>query len=304
MNAVGKLFAVSLAMFFVFGALPTHAVTPQEYVGAYFTNQQATATKAFLENDFSGTNPSIIPSTSWLGSVLSIAGQSSSSPCPCLYQTGFQLYPNNTVQATSQFYGAQSNNPPLGCIYCAWIKNVGTVSAFDYDGEINYKSSCSCIQSSAYVYSTLTQVENNSPNIYRFSGIYTGDVTNPFYYGITTNTSCYAEPMQRYQAGLESPNIGSGAWYVNQRVAEVYASGWLYQPANSDEGNLSYITCYNGQSYVVGGAQMTGVNVNSANLGTDSPSWKYTGTTIGQDKSLWTGSGGTTPYPCQVSGRC
>ena len=293
-----KFLVLCLVIFLVAGIStlrPSYATN--EFVAGYFTNSQSTATIAILGTDFLGTSPSSIPSGSWIASLVNIAGAYQYGSCPCLYQTGFIIDNTGNVAVSAQYWGTS------GSLYSSQTNNVGTTSSYSFYEEIRYFSTSSTIQSQGFEYNTLTQLRNNAPTVTGFSYVYTGD--SSFYYG-STSITCGTQhaTLERYQVGIESPNIGSGTWYVNQYSAEVYTSSWLYQAAQSTEGNADPYDCISGSLYGIGGAQMTGVNLYTTNAGTDAPSWDYTGTTIGNGHTLWSSSGGSTPLPCKVLGRC
>ena len=290
-----KFFVICVAIFFLVG-IPLHAnATSNEFVGGYFNNSAATATSAILATSFTGTSLSSIPSGSWLASSVNIVGTVTYGSCPCFYQTGYIIDNTGNVAVTAQYWGTS------GSLYSSQINNVGTTSSQALYGEIRAFQSSTTIQSQAFVYNTVSQIQSNSPTVYGFSYVYTGDTQ--FYYGLSP-TTCGVN-LQYYQVGTESPSIGAGTWYVNQWSAEVYTGSWQYQSAQSTEGNHDYYACTNGNTlHDIGGLAMTGVNINSATSGVDSPDWEYTGSTIGNGVSLWSSSGGNTPLPCQILGMC
>jgi len=103
------------------------------------------------------------------------------------------------------------------------------------------------------------------------------------------------------QFGVESQSaiVNSVNWKVYQFDIAYYGSDgqWHYVPAKSIEGSASLITYNDTQPYGVGGYDYTGVNAEKSN---DNVNWKYTGSTIGNDVSLWTGSGIVYPRPTGV----
>lgn len=297
MKAVQILVLSLAALFFVVSATPVHA--QNEFVGAYFANSTSyTATSAILGYSYTGTNPSSIPSGSWLGGGENIVGTTGGGGlgyCPCFYQAGTATDNSGNVAYVIQFWGIN------GLIQGFQVNNVGTTSSPEFFTEIraNTVGSTTYIQAQGFAYNTNTQVQNNAPNIYTSSNVYTGD--SQFYYG--AKTAC-GTTIEQYQAGIESPNIGSGTWNINEFSGEVYANSyWAYGPGASTEGNVDYYLCNNGSLYVIGGAAMTGVNINNALSGTDDDDWIYTGTTIGNGVSLWSTSGSFTPFPC-TGGYC
>ncbi|QQG48012.1 MAG: hypothetical protein HY247_04355 [archaeon] len=271
-------------------ATPSYA---NDYTAGYFTPSQSTATKVFIGTDFSGTNPSVIPT--WILSIASVAGTSSSGQCPCTYQQSYNLYPTGQVSILVETFPWMQNPTRVE------IANVGTTSSFALEGLVKYDSSIGKVKFVNFVYNTHTQFDNNAPTIYNPLSSATGD-TN-FYVGTTTVNG---KTVERFQFGVESPtNITSSSWHVDQNSLESYSgTTWSYVAASSIEGNRDIITFLGSAAAVVGGRAMLGVNLNTGLSSTDSPSWEYTGTSIGDGTSLWTGSGSPVPYACQVSGRC
>jgi hypothetical protein len=264
-----------------------------DYVGSYLNNSAATATKNFFGSDFSGTTPSVIPSGDWIASVMSNTGELTTGPwCPCLYQIAYIIDNTGNVAVLVQYYGWS-----YGLIYGQQINAVGTASSI-YLGGLT-RSVLGGIQSVGFVYNTATQISNNSPTIYTFSTV---ALDQNFWYGTTTAPSCGGATLHYYQAGVESPTtVKSSSWKVDQYNLEAYnvgSSSWVYAAGKSIGGLHSYFQCMNGVLHNVSGNDMPGVN--TASSSSDSVSWHYTGTTIGNDVTLWTGSGGFTPYPCQV----
>lgn len=268
------------------------------YVGAYFTNTEATATKGFFVTDFSSTDVSEFGSGYSLTSVMSIAGQYTGGSCPCAYQNPFAIY-NSGSSGGSVYWDPQIWNIN-GVVAIATATLVGSNSTFLYAGLIKYYSSGNTIKFVAFVYLDQQQFQKNTPYIYSWT-YSTGD-TN-FYYGTATSNGYV---LKEFQVGAESNYDlanNNPKWQVDQGSMEVYTSSWIYAAADSVEGNAAYQLPTSGVPVPIGGAVFTGANL-SPYASTDAPSWTWTGTTIGTGTSLWTSTGGSTPYPCQVSGRC
>ena len=294
------ILALGLACLFATTVVsPVVALNP--YAGGNFTNSEASATKGYFSTDFAGTTASSIPSGHSLLTVLSVAGETTSSPCPCGYQSAYVLFPNGTVDYAPQYWGTSG-------LVSLVDRHVGTVSSISFGGLIRYDSSTSSMKFTGFVYNTHTQIDQNTPTIYNILSANTGD-TN-FYYGTTTSQGV---TLKTFQFAVESQvNITSSMWNVDQGTLEVYTSSWGYQPGSSLEGGSSTsayalvcgFLCLSYTVYYWGGETFKGVNLATSPPTADAPSWAYTGTSIGTGTSLWTGTGSYTPYPCQVSGRC
>ncbi len=285
----------ALAIFLAAPSLTVHAVNP--YVGGYFNSSAATATKAYMAMDFSGTTPSVIPaSPNYIGGVASIVGQITTGSCPCLYQSFFPLFHNGTVDYAPQAWGN------AGFISAAEV-HVGAYTDVAMNGIIRYDSSTSKIKFTGFDYSDNNEYTNNAPTIYNIYSINTGD-TN-FYTGYRTQSGY---TLKEFQFAVESTsNITSSSWHVNDYSMEAYTTSWVYQSALSIEGSTtagSLWTIVGTNGYWIGGETMKGANLYSSRTGADSEGWYYSGTAIGNGATIWTGSGGGTPYSCQVSGRC
>jgi len=284
----GATVLLLLVAFLLVGVLPVHA---NPYVGSYLSNSQSTSTSNFFGTSFTSTSASVIPSGDWIASEMGNAGTATTGSCPCFYQLGYIIDDTGNVAVTAQYWG------PSGSLYSSQTNNVGSASSITLEGITEYVSG-SGIQSKAFVYNTLTQYNNNSPNSYTFTAQSTGDTQ--FYYG--TSTGC-SSTLLGYQVGVESPTtVSSSSWYVWQNTMEVYTTSWIYQAGSSIEGNNSFFQCISGSAHDIGGAQMSGVS--AVYTAANTVEWQYSGTTEGNNVALWSGSGGSTPYACQVSGRC
>lgn len=290
--------------FTLFAMVPSVSVSASgnPYVGGYFNSSQATATKAYMAMDFSGTTPSVIPSSAWLGGVASILGQSTTGNCPCTYQSGFLLWHNGTVD-----YAPQTHKSNGGLLSGAEVHVFGGYTDVALNGIIRYNSATSKVNFTGFDYSDNTEYINNAPTIYNIYSVNTGD-TN-FYTGYSTVTIGGTQyTLKRFQFGVESTaNITSSSWHVNDYQIEAYTTSWVYQSALSTEccsTSGSLIAVVGTTGLWVGTSATKGVNLYSSRTSSDSEGWWYTGTDIGNGASIWSGSGGGTPYSCQVSGRC
>jgi len=283
-----KLFAIILA--FYLATIP-NVFADHYYVGGYFAVSKSTANKKVIfATNFPNTTPSVIPS--YLQSVLSVAGwYSGNTPSAWLYQSDIELAKNGSVIFFPQAYYQGGTTPHFSPVL------VGTVSSVMFYGEIVVQTGGN-IFFKAFVYNTQSQWNSNTPTIYTYSYL-TGD--NGLLYG--TETIPYTNLVCKYlQCGVESAQlISSSQWRVFQKDFAYYGGdlNWHYVPAKSVEGTSSYITWYISGSYLyyfrVGGLDFTGVTVEIPS--SDNMKWKWNGTTIGNDFSLWTTSGTVSPYP-------
>ena len=293
-----NLIAVAFSCLFLI--LAVHTAQANYYVAGYFPYTQASANDGYIAATFQGTNPSVIPSGDWLADVGSIVGGISTGSCPCLYQTGYALNPDGSVSYSPQIWNHG------GLLSGQELSNVGQTGSISFEGLIRYDSSTGNIKFTGFVYNTQRQVDYNEPTVYNIFSYNTGD--SNFLYG-TSNINGYT--VERFQFGVESPaSMASSSWYVKEDSIEVYdaVKGWQYQSASSTEGSSNnwdiHVSGGVTNLYHIGGTDMAGVNLNAGNSGADAPDWTYTGNSIGNGASVWSGSGGFAPYPCQNPGYC
>ncbi|MBO8183539.1 MAG: hypothetical protein H0Z28_12260 [Archaeoglobus sp.] len=246
------------------------------YMAGYFSGSATTTYQVIFDVNFAGTDSSQIPSNKWLGAVLSVAGGSGLTPSGWIYQNGVILYSDNDVNwAPQAWYGSSRiyyQNVPIGDgNYVAFYERIDKEP-----GEIKYR---------AYVYRDPLQYDRDIPTIYSWDHP-TND--NNFIVGTQYHNGKW---FKHLQFGVEGNSIISETQWkeLNEHIAYYNGYSWRYLPAYVTYGSVAYITWIGDNPYKVGGQTYTGVNLDYSS--SDRVKWKYTGSTIRNEVTLWSGNG-------------
>lgn len=266
------------------------------YIGGYFSNAEASASKAYFNTYFGPSASRIVTD---IISVLSVGGYGgTSNGCPCGYQSLYVLFPNGTVDMSGQIYGYSNSQVVSVALF---ESHICTVSCNSYGGLIKYSSPNMVF--TMFVYPTQASYTQNKPAVYVPVSKSTSDTG--LYYGYAT---VGGKTVEELQFGVESAsNQTSNSWYVDQTQIEYYNSGgWGYQAASTTDGKHSWQDL-GGTPLAVGGEVLAGIA--SPGTTTDAAWWSCntsscSGSSVSPGTSIWTGTGSVTPYPCNVAGRC
>jgi len=279
-NSTLTIMPVMVAILFF---IPSQVTADQPYMGGYLRGSVATTNKVLLAVNFVGTDPSQFPSDKWLMGVPSVAGGNGLSVTGWVHQSLVALYNDNDVIWAPQAWSIHEIQYPEDqpeWIYSKWIGRGDHVAFYlrmdISSGNIVYK---------AYVYQGFLQLERDAPRIYTWS--HSTDDDN-FLVGRRWRNWKY---FKHFQFGVESnEEISETAWKVlNDNPCYYDGTNWRYLPGYSARGANAWITWGSGREWAVGGLTYSGVNKEYS--GNDIVAWKRTGTTIGNDKKLWGGSG-------------
>jgi hypothetical protein len=285
-NKILNIFLISIYCLVLLFVVPSFAYASQAYVGGYFTNGYTLpANKVIAAVSFPNTNSSVIQSNNFLSGVLSVAGGSSSNtPTGYVFQSLVALYNNGGVVWAPQVW-ALNNSGPLFINQM----NVGSNTYVGFYGRMDVSGSN--IVYKLYVYSDFSSIEHDAPLIYTCSS--SSYTSSTFLVGSpTVYINGVPFTMKYFQIGVESPTpIQQSSWRVLITKAGYYNGGWTFLPAKSCLGSNSYISYNSSSILLVGGSDYSGANIDTSNTYNDSVMWKWSGSTISSDVSIWTGGG-------------
>ncbi|MEM3479623.1 MAG: hypothetical protein QW702_08430 [Candidatus Bathyarchaeia archaeon] len=255
----------------------------QPYVGGYLSGSVRTTNRALFSFRYSAP-ASLLPSSAWLGSVLSVAGVSSgTTPSGWIYQNGAALFKNNSVTwAPQTYFGSQ-------LIYYYLAPNVGSGNSIVFFGRVDYLSDSYVILYRLYAYNSWAQYDNDAPTIYACwheawdSGFLVGSRSVSLGQRV-----CH---VRHFQFGVESNQAITGLdWRVTiSNTAYYYDNQWRYLPGYSLRGDTAVITWIENTLFGVGGLSYPGVNKEYTS--SYSVTWRWIGTTIGDNVLLWSDEG-------------
>lgn len=223
------------------------------------------------------------PSEAWLAAVLSVAGRySGTMPSGWVYQNGASLYKNNSAKWAPQTWLASYGG--IGRVPLT----VGTGNSIAFYGRIDYVNNN--ILYRLYVYNSWFQWDNDIPSVYTWQH---SAPDNGFLVGtqqVTDGQNTYL--VRHFQFGVESNQVITGLdWRVTTADTFYYYNNqWRYLPGYSLRGDTSYITWIEGDGlFHVGDIPYPGVNKYLTSSYT--VTWRWTGTTIGDNVLLWSDEG-------------
>lgn len=273
-HAVYLAVFVCLALMGVF--VPQIVLAGNPYICGYFDSYPALATERVLASHRFMVTASQIPSNSSLGAVVSVAGTDSSGDLSgWIYQNGVALWSCNNVSWCPQAYSTGRGQWNPGC----WT--AGTGDYMRYYTRIDYQSNQ--INFRVYAYDTYGWY-NNIPT-YTFNQSKT--TTDRW---LLVGRSA-AGTIKLFQFGVESQNqrVMTTNWkVVNDLPCYYTGTSWQYLPAKVAYGPTA-ITSAGGLAGYVGNANYTGVNLYHTQA--DEVIWRYTGSTVANGTTLWSGSG-------------
>jgi hypothetical protein len=261
----------------IFIILPAQVRADQPYYSGYESGSLTTASKVLFNVDFAGTTSSEIPSSKWLGGVLSVAGANNTSVTGYVYQSLIVLWNNDGVTwAPQAYYGGSQHH--------YYSRSVGSGYYVAFYGRIDIGSGNATYK--MYAYPSKEAFNSDQPAIYTWSNATKSQnfvVGTQYYDGFL---------IKHLQFGVESnERVTETTWYEsNSQISYYNGSSWRYNAAYSTFGNTSHITWTpDGLRWLVGGINYDGVNrdFTDANLVT----WKYAGSTLSDGTQLWSQTG-------------
>lgn len=267
-SILGSLLLVMLVV------TPTFA---QPYVGGYFKQTSIVYGQNFIMRA-SFPSSFTVPAGTWVGPVLSCAGANSDDSLNGkIHQNGIIAQSDGSVSWCPQVWLLAAQQ------WFQQINNVGNLNTKYYYTRIqNYDTTV--MRYWLYVYDTATDYSNDD---FRYYCLSNANMSQKFAIGDQIHSGLH---FRHIQFGIEGNQINTNAWQIVTDKVGFYGYGnWMYYPARATKGDLSYITWVGNTAGMVGGNIYTGAQANS--VGTDTVSWKYTGTTQTDNASLWTGSG-------------
>lgn len=249
----------------------------QPYVGGYLDQDTIVYGQNFIMRA-SFPSSFTVPNGTWVGPVLSLAGANSDDTLNGkIHQSGLLAQPNGSVSWSPQVWYLDSQQ---------WFQQI------NYVGNLNTKYYYTRIQNYdttvmrywLYVYDTAADYSNDDFRYYCLSNT---NMSQKFPIGDRTYNGVH---FRHIQFGIEGNQIITNAWQIVTDKVGFYGYGnWQFIPARATRGDLSYITWVGTTTATVGGSIYTGAQAYS--VGTDTVTWKRTGTTQTDNASLWTGSG-------------
>jgi hypothetical protein len=269
-------------------SIPIVYAADQPYMGGHF-NYLSFASDLVIMNICFDADYTEFPSNYWLGGVSSVAGASSgTTPSGWVYQNAVTLDDdNNVIWCPQSWYILDPDEP----VYY-WEVGVGDGNDISWYVKTQKKDSVGKIRYKVYWYATFNQLEHDSPYVYTK----THD-TNDDNLIVGDRIRYYEGEYKQYlhfQFGVESNyKIDETNWEVLNDHIYYYDDSleeWKYKPGSSCTFASSYITYYGPYSLKVGKCTYTGVNKEYSGP-KSRVNWKYTGTTLPNFSTLWSGSG-------------
>jgi len=257
------------------------------YIGAY---QHVTpgdvriTSKVLVRANFLQTNPSAFGTGKWLMALLNVAGGHGLTVSELIYQNAARLDKSGDVYwrcEVHNMYGYVTGNTPIPWVgrynYQAFYVKVYVSGGWTY-----YK---------CYVYATSNDLLYDTPAIYSWS-YQSGD--DNLLVGSRRHPANSSLIIKHFQYGPESNlRITETSWReLNEFGSFYYAGNWKYLAGYVCYGgpNRSSAITYNATAERhIGYEYYQGVNKEYSI--DDTVCWKYTGTTIGDNKQLWSGAG-------------
>jgi|GEM_PF-1920656 len=275
------LIMIMLATSFFLSSI-AQVTADQPYVGGYLDGTVVNGSRVIADVYFRDTDYSSIPSSKWLGTVISVAGALNNNPITnpsgVVYQNGLLLLSNGSVRWAPQAW-------LIGYPLCYYEKSVGNCYYVAYYERIDISSPS--VTYKIFAYPSGQSHDNDNPAIYTWlNQTYAGDTT--FLIGKQLHDGVY---YKHFQFGVESnQRITETQWSVgNNMVAYYNGTAWYYYSGKTATYGNNAITWASGSAWGIGGEAYAGVDA----VETDAQyvRWNYTGTSVSNDVSLWTQSG-------------
>jgi len=276
-----KHFLIALAIIAITSSVPVVLSANQYYMGAYFDGTADTTNIVIFNCNYQDTDPNDIPAGGNLIGVLSVNGGDDTTPGKYNYQNPFFLYQNGSVFFIPQYWKIDVMQNHTQCY-------AGDHDYIYFYGRTNFKTATNKIEYKAYIYPNEWSVDHDTPVIKTWSHSAPAEDDN----FIVGDQEYQNQHFYSCQVGVEAKLfIGEAVKLRCSQFGYKDGANWKYMPARSRQGYTSFIT-YNGTHYgTVGGITYLGMNIDSSSTSNDIVTWEWNGTTLGNDVSLWSGSG-------------